>query len=119
MTAAERPAVDQISAEAAEIAANNPPSRVLLTCVLGVFAGVGWLAGRIWLAVAGFAAFAGLAVKYGYRNGAKVPTQPRPTTRPANSYGLEHRCDTAEFGRHVAVAVIIDGDDTRTHHVKL
>jgi hypothetical protein len=43
---AERPTVDQISAEAAEIAAANPPSRVLLTCVLGILSGIGWIVGR-------------------------------------------------------------------------
>jgi hypothetical protein len=80
-TQVERPTVDQLSAQAAEIAANNPPSRVLLTCVLGVLTGIGWLVGRSWLVVAGFAAFAGLAVRYGYRRGARVQTQPKTTTR--------------------------------------
>ena len=81
------PTVDQLNAEAAEIAANNPPSRVLLTCVLGVLTGVGWLYGRTWLAVAHFAAFGVLAVRYGYRRGARVQTQPtRPTTtRPTTT----------------------------------
>jgi hypothetical protein len=80
-TQAERPTVDQISAEAAKIAANNPPSRVLLTCVLGVLTGVGWLVGRTWLTVAGFTAFCGLAVRYGYRRGAKVQVTSAKTTR--------------------------------------
>jgi hypothetical protein len=80
---AERPTVDQLSDEAAQIAANNPPSRVLLTCVLGVLTSVGWLVGRTWFTVARFAAFAGLAVRYGYRKGARVQTQPK-TTRPTS-----------------------------------
>jgi hypothetical protein len=75
------PTVDQISAEAAEIATNNPPSRVLLICVLGVLTAIGWLVGRSWLVVGHFAAFAGLAVKYGYRRGAKVQTTSAKTTR--------------------------------------
>lgn len=80
------PTVDQLSAQAAEIARANSPSRVMLTCVLGVLAGTGWLVGRAWVTVAGFAAFCGLAVKYGYRHGAKVQTtsKPKATTRPAS-----------------------------------
>jgi hypothetical protein len=77
--------VDRLSTEAAEIAANNPPTRVLLTCVLGILTAAGWLVGRSWLVVAHFAAFAGLAVKYGYRRGARVQTtsktQPKTTSQ--------------------------------------
>lgn len=83
MTAAERPTVDQLSAEAAEIARANPPSRVMLTCVLGILCGVGWLVGRTWLTVAGLCAFCGLAIRYGYRRSAKVQTQAK-TTRPTS-----------------------------------
>lgn len=74
---AERLTVDQISVRAAEIAAANPPSRVLLTCVLGILSGIGWLYGRFWFSVAHFFAFCGIALKYGYWNGAKVPQEQR------------------------------------------
>ena len=38
----------------------NPPSRVLLTCVLGILTAIGWVYGRIWFTVAHLAAFCGL-----------------------------------------------------------
>jgi hypothetical protein len=84
--AAAYPTVDQLSAEAAKIASRNPPSRVLLTCVLGILSGAGWLVGRTWLTAAHFTAFASLAVKYGYRRGAKVQTTSKATTtRPTTT----------------------------------
>jgi hypothetical protein len=82
--AAERPTVDQLSAEAAEIARANPPSRVLLTCMLGILTGFGWLVGRTWFTVAHFTAFGMLALKYGYRRGAKVQVTSAKTTRPTS-----------------------------------
>ena len=83
--AAAYPTTDHISAEAVEIAHANPPSRVLLTCVLGILTAIGWLVGRFWFTMAYFAAFCGLAVKYGYRLGAKVPAGQlkKTTSRPA------------------------------------
>jgi len=74
--------VDQLSAEAAEIVAKNPPTRVALTCFLGVFAAVGWIAGRTWISVAGLVTFCAIAVKVGYRAGARVQVTPKTTTRP-------------------------------------
>jgi hypothetical protein len=69
--------VDALRAEAATIAAANPPSRVVATAFLGVLTLVGWVIGRLWFGVSKAVVFCGLAVKYGYRQGAKVPTEPR------------------------------------------
>jgi hypothetical protein len=69
--------VDALRAEAAVLAAANPPSRVLATVVLGMFTLIGFVIGRTYLAAAAAVAFVGLAVKYGYRKGAKTPTEPK------------------------------------------
>ena len=69
--------VDQLNSEAAAIAARNTPLRVLAIVVLGIISGVAFVVGRIWLYTAHSVAFAGLAVKYGYRKGAKIPTEPK------------------------------------------
>jgi hypothetical protein len=52
--------------------------------VLGILTAAGWLVGRSCLVVAHFAAFCGLAIRYGYRHGAKVQLQPKTATRPTS-----------------------------------
>lgn len=69
--------VDLLSQEAGQVAAANPPSRVLALIVLGIFTAVGWVAGRLWFHSAKSVAFCALAVRYGYRQGAKVPVEQR------------------------------------------
>lgn len=69
--------VDMLSDEAGRAAAANPPSRVLALVVLGLFTAVGWTAGRLWFHTAKSVAFCALAVRYGYRQGAKVPVEPK------------------------------------------
>lgn len=67
--------VDLLSADADRIANANPPSKVLATVVLGLFTALGWIAGRAWFYSAKSVAFVALAVRYGYRQGAKVPVE--------------------------------------------
>jgi hypothetical protein len=69
--------VDALRTEAAAWAVANPPSRIVATAVLGILTFIGWLIGRAYLAVAGAIRFSALAITYGYRKGAKVPTEPR------------------------------------------
>lgn len=75
--------VDQLVTEAKAAAVANPPSRVLATVLLGVFTAIGFLTGRTYLAAAAAVAFVGLAVKYGYRKGAKVPVENKAARRRA------------------------------------
>jgi hypothetical protein len=70
--------VDLLNEEAGRIAAANPPSRVLATVVLGLFFAVGWVLGRTWFFGAKAAVFGALAVRMGYRKGAKVPVEVKP-----------------------------------------
>lgn len=69
--------VEQLSNEAAQIAAQNTPLKVLAIVVLGILSGIGWVCGRLWFTCASSIAFCGLAVKYGYRKGARVSTEPK------------------------------------------
>lgn len=75
MTAA---TVELISSEADRIASANPPARVLAVVVLGLFTAIGWTIGRSWFYSAKSVAFVALAVRYGYRQGAKVPVERKP-----------------------------------------
>lgn len=70
--------VDQLSLQAADIAERNSPLRVLAIVVLGIVSGIAWVIGRTWFTIASTVAFFGLAVKYGYRKGAKVSTEKKP-----------------------------------------
>jgi len=79
----DRPTVEFISAEADQIAADNPPSKVLATVVLALFTAIGWVIGRTWFYSAKSVAFIALAVRYGYRQGARVPVEVKPRTAPA------------------------------------
>jgi hypothetical protein len=79
----DRPTVELISAEADQIAADNPPSKVLATVVLALFTAIGWVIGRTWFYSAKSVAFIALAVRYGYRQGARVPVEVKPRTAPA------------------------------------
>jgi hypothetical protein len=81
------PGVDELRAQAKAIAEANPPSRVALTVISGFFAMFGWIAGRAWYLSFGTVAFIGLAVKYGYWNGAKVP----PAQRVKRPVGAQPR----------------------------
>lgn len=79
MTMVMEPApVDYLREEAGRIAAANPPSRVLATVVLALFTSIGWVAGRTWFFASKAVVFCALAVRYGYRQGMKVPAVPRP-----------------------------------------
>jgi hypothetical protein len=64
--------VDDLTARAADIAANNPPSRVLATVVLGIFTIVGFILGRLWLYTAGALVYVWLSFQYGMKKGAKT-----------------------------------------------
>jgi hypothetical protein len=79
--------VDALRAEAATIAAANPPSRVVATLFLGLLTGIGVLIGGTWLLVSKAVIFCALAVKYGYRKGAKVQTEPKKRGNPARTVG--------------------------------
>lgn len=68
-----------------EQAAAVRPSQVFLTVVTAVFVGAGWAAGTLWLSVAWLfigawraLTFCGVAVRYGYRQGAHVPRASEP-----------------------------------------
>jgi len=79
MTMVMEPApVDYLREEAGRIAAANPPGRVLAVIVLAVFTAIGWVTGRTWFFVSKGVIFCALAVRYGYRQGMKVPVEPRP-----------------------------------------
>lgn len=79
MTMVMEPApVDYLRGEAGRIAAANPPSRVLATVVLALFTAIGWTVGRTWFFASKAVIFCGLAVRYGYRQGMKVPVNPGP-----------------------------------------
>ena len=72
--------VDLLNEQAGQVAVANPPSRVLALIVLSLFTAVGWVVGRSWFHLAKSVAFCALAVRYGYRQGAKVPLEPKPAT---------------------------------------
>lgn len=59
--------VDQLRAQANEIAANNPPLRVLDTVILAVCFSLGWVFGIVWRYPLGYIAFMGLTIRHGYR----------------------------------------------------
>lgn len=70
--------VDELRAQAAEIAARNTPLRVADTIMLGILTFTGWIIGRAWFFIAATASFWALAIRHGYRKGARVQTAPRP-----------------------------------------
>jgi hypothetical protein len=72
--------VDLLSKQAGQTAAANPPSRVIALAVLGLFTAIGWIIGRSWFHVSKGVIFCALAARYGYRQGMKVPVEPRPVT---------------------------------------
>lgn len=72
--------VDLLSEQAGQVAARNPPSRVLALVFLGLFTAIGWTVGRTWFYAQKAVVFSALAVRYGYRQGMKVPVEPRPAT---------------------------------------
>lgn len=76
--------VDLLSEQAGQAAAANPPSRVALVVIAFIFTAIGWLAGRTWFYAFKGVAFTALAVRYGYRQGMKVPVESAPP--PAPSY---------------------------------
>jgi hypothetical protein len=69
--------VDLLTDQADQIATDNPPSKVLATVVLALFTAIGWVIGRTWFYSAKSVAFIALAVRYGYRQGARVPVEVR------------------------------------------
>lgn len=73
--------VDLLSEQAGEVAARNPPSRVIALVFLGLFTALGWVIGRTWFYAQKGVVFSALAVRYGYRQGMKVPVEPRPATQ--------------------------------------
>ena len=70
--------VDLLSEQAGQTAAANPPSRVIALVVLGIFTALGWIVGRTWFFLSKGVIFCALAARYGYRQGMKVPVEPRP-----------------------------------------
>ncbi|HEY1705624.1 MAG TPA: hypothetical protein VGG75_38555 [Trebonia sp.] len=75
--------VDLLLGEADRIATANPPSKVLATVILGLFTAVGWVIGRTWFYAAKSVAFIALAVRYGYRQGARVPVERKSPSSPS------------------------------------
>jgi hypothetical protein len=51
----------------------------VITVILAVFTGLGWLLGRTWWLFN----FCVLAFRYGYRQGMKVPVEAKPAPQPA------------------------------------
>lgn len=76
-TMAHTAVVDLLSEQAGQTAAANPPSRVAALVVLGLFTVIGWTVGRTWYHASKGVIFCALAVRYGYRNGMKVPVEPK------------------------------------------
>lgn len=79
----DRTVVDLLSSQADQIAVANPPSKVALTVIAFLFTALGWTAGRIWFHLAKVVAFTTLAVRYGYRQGAKVPVEVKAQAAPS------------------------------------
>jgi hypothetical protein len=69
--------VDLLSEQADQAATANPPRKVALTVLAFIFTAIGWVVGRSWWHLAKGVAFATLAVRYGYRQGARVPVEPK------------------------------------------
>ena len=67
--------VDQLGQEAGRIAAANPPGRVFALVILFFFTAIGWVIGRTWFFASKGVIFCALAVRYGYRQGMKVPVE--------------------------------------------
>lgn len=78
MTMLDATIVDLLSDQADRVATANPPSRVLALVFLGIFTAIGWAAGRFWFYAAKGLVFTVLAVRYGYRQGMKVPVEAVP-----------------------------------------
>jgi hypothetical protein len=76
--------VDQLRVQANEIAANNPPLRVLDTVILAVCFSLGWVFGIVWRYPLGYIAFMGLTIRHGYRKAnppkPKAPEPADPST---------------------------------------
>jgi len=59
--------VDQLRAQANDIAVHNPPLRVLDTVILGVCFALGWVFGVCWRWPVSYIVFMGLTIKHGFR----------------------------------------------------
>jgi hypothetical protein len=77
--------VDQLRVQANEIAANNPPLRVLDTVILAVCFSLGWVFGIVWRYPLGYIAFMGLTIRHGYRKAnPPKPKAPEPADPSAS-----------------------------------
>jgi hypothetical protein len=74
--------VDQLRVQANDIAANNPPLRVLDTVILAVCYSIGWVFGIVWRYPLSYIAFMGLTIRHGYRK-ANPPKQAVPEVDPS------------------------------------
>src|SRR3984957_20053561 len=85
--------VDQLRVQANEIAANNPPLRVLDTVILAVCFSLGWVFGIVWRYPLGYLAFMALTIRHGYRKAhppkpkAPAPVDPKVPRAHETSYG--------------------------------
>jgi hypothetical protein len=59
--------VDTLRTQANDIAAANPPLRVLDTVILAVCFSLGWVFGVVWRYPLSYLAFMGLTIRHGYR----------------------------------------------------
>jgi hypothetical protein len=73
--------VDLLSQQASDAATAATPGKVALTVIAFLFTAVGWVIGRTWWHGAKILAFTALAVRYGYRQGARIPVEPIPQTQ--------------------------------------
>jgi hypothetical protein len=68
--------VDTLRTQANDIAADNPPLRVLDTVILAVCFSLGWVFGVVWRYPLSYIAFMGLTIRHGYRRA--NPPKPKP-----------------------------------------
>lgn len=67
--------VGQISEHASQVRAGQ----VLVTVITAFFFAIGWTFGSVWRATV----FCCLAIRYGYRQGARITVAPAPAPEPA------------------------------------
>ena len=88
--------VEELNAQAAQVALKYTPLRVLRMVVYGAFALIGWAIGRVWLGIMHVFVFVVLAVQEGYRHGTKFkgttppeqPEQPHYQQVPGMTSGV-------------------------------
>jgi hypothetical protein len=75
--------VDTLRTQANDIAAANPPLRVLDTVILAVCFSLGWVFGIVWRYPLSYIAFMGLTIRHGYRKA--NPPKPKAVEADPNA----------------------------------